>query len=146
MICHKNKNTHLKAGKKSRQSRVYHQFCRNWISSTVISVVYHHCESWYTFGDEIQQRNAVVDDIQPDDWWYAIAFAMDKKISFLRTRFFGGDGEDRTLDLLNAIQALSQYKQKRTPYRVHTWQYKSNQIKFSTFTWFDVVEQVDFSR
>ena len=28
--------------------------------------------------------------------------------------FFGGDGEDRTLDLLNAIQALSRYTQKRT--------------------------------
>ena len=26
----------------------------------------------------------------------------------------GGDGEDRTLDLLNAIQALSRYTQKRT--------------------------------
>jgi len=26
----------------------------------------------------------------------------------------GGDGEDRTLDLLNAIQALSRHKQKRT--------------------------------
>ena len=30
----------------------------------------------------------------------------------------GGDGEDRTLDLLNAIQALSRYKQKRTPKRL----------------------------
>ena len=32
--------------------------------------------------------------------------------------FFGGDGEDRTLDLLNAIQALSQYTQKRTPTQI----------------------------
>jgi len=28
---------------------------------------------------------------------------------------FGGDKRDRTADLLNAIQALSRYTQKRTP-------------------------------
>ena len=33
----------------------------------------------------------------------------------LKTWFFGGDGEDRTLDLLNAIQALSRCTQKCTP-------------------------------
>ena len=34
---------------------------------------------------------------------------LDKKILFaVRTEFFGGDGGDRTHDLLNAIQALSQ--------------------------------------
>ena len=29
--------------------------------------------------------------------------------------FFGGDKRDRTADLLNAIQALSRYRQKHTP-------------------------------
>ena len=38
----------------------------------------------------------------------------NKKIQVKRLGFHGGDGEDRTLDLLNAIQALSQYTQKRT--------------------------------
>ncbi len=32
----------------------------------------------------------------------------------------GGDGEDRTLDLLNAIQALSRHTQKRTPFFHYT--------------------------
>ena len=30
--------------------------------------------------------------------------------------FFGGDKRDRTADLLNAIQALSRYRQKHTPF------------------------------
>ena len=45
------------------------------------------------------------------------------------TKFFcGGDKEDRTPDLLNAIQALSQYKRVRTPQhtllrgRFDTWE------------------------
>ena len=30
------------------------------------------------------------------DWWYTIAFAIDKKISFRRTRFFGRGRRDRS--------------------------------------------------
>ena len=39
-----------------------------------------------------------------------------EKTTSFEVVFSGGDGEDRTLDLLNAIQALSQYTQKHTPY------------------------------
>ena len=45
-------------------------------------------------------------------------FLANKKTTSEEVVFSGGDGEDRTLDLLNAIQALSRYTQKRTPYGV----------------------------
>ena len=57
----------------SKRSFVYHQG---------ESLVYHHCERGYslrlmiyTFGDEIHAKA----------WWYAIAFAMDKKIRQVET-------------------------------------------------------------
>ena len=77
------------------ESRVYHQFRRNCISSKR-SFVYHHCEKKcslrlmiYTFGDEMHACA----------WWYTIAFAMDKKsASFFRNLpISGGEGETRTL-------------------------------------------------
>ena len=65
-----NSNSYINHG----ESRVYHQFRRNCISSKR-SFVYHHCEKKcslrlmiYTFGDEM---HAIA-------WWYTIAFAMDK--------------------------------------------------------------------
>ena len=67
---------------------------RNCISSKR-SFVYHHCESFLI--------HAMRDDIQPDGWWYtpiacyrwwyAIAFAMDKKTDkLLLVCFLVGEG------------------------------------------------------
>ena len=68
------------------ESRVYHQFRRNCISSKR-SFVYHHCEKKcslrlmiYTFGDEMHAYA----------WWYTIAFAMDKKSTGRNLSIFGG--------------------------------------------------------
>ena len=45
-----------------------------------------------------------------------ITFAMQKGLETLVSRpFRGGDKRDRTADLLNAIQALSQYKRVANP-------------------------------
>ena len=82
-----------------------YQFRRNCISSIPQGIAYHQFRKelhiiiakaylYSLTADEIQQRRAVVDDIHADAWWYTIAFAMDKKISFLGTRFFGAS--DRT--------------------------------------------------
>ena len=44
-----------------------------------------------------------------------------KKTRNLRCRSFGGDKRDRTADLLNAIQALSQAVRVHTPV-IHAWE------------------------
>ena len=83
-----NSNPHINHG----ESRVYHQFRRNCISSKR-SFVYHHCEKKYslrlmiyTFGDEMHACA----------WWYTIAFAMDKKSTGRNLSIFGGGGGNRT--------------------------------------------------
>ena len=77
------------------ESRVYHQFRRNWISSKR-SFVYHHCEKKcslrlmiYTFGDEMHAYA----------WWYTIAFAMDKKSTGRNPSIFGRGTRTWTLSL-----------------------------------------------
>ena len=77
VLLNMNSNSYTNHG----ESRVYHQFRRNCISS-MRSIVYHHCERGYslrlmiyTFGDEIHAKA----------WWYTIAFAMDKKIRQVET-------------------------------------------------------------
>jgi len=74
------------------RSIVYNQFRKElhiitatpWISSTVLTVVYHHCESIFDTHLKVWWYTALTDwwDTRATSrpWWYAIAFAMDKKI------------------------------------------------------------------
>ena len=43
-----------------------------------------------------------------DEFDPTCTLSKEKRVASATLFFFGGDGEDRTLDLLNAIQALSQ--------------------------------------
>ena len=48
-------------------------------------IVYHQADNYTHFVWWDTTRQSRVDDIQPDGWWYAIAFAMDKKIPSPKT-------------------------------------------------------------
>ena len=87
-----NSNSYINHG----ESRVYHQFRRNCISSKR-SFVYHHCEKKcslrlmiYTFGDEVHACA----------WWYTIAFAMDKKSTGRNLSIFGRSDRTWTCGLM----------------------------------------------
>ena len=82
------------------RSIVYNQFCKElhiitatpWISSTVLTVVYHHCESIFDTHLKVWWYTALTDwwDTRATSrpWWYAIAFAMDKKIDLQMQVYF----------------------------------------------------------
>ena len=82
------------------RSIVYNQFRKElhiitatpWISSTVLTVVYHHCESIFDTHLKVWWYTALTDwwDTRATSrpWWYAIAFAMDKKIDLQKQVYF----------------------------------------------------------
>ena len=62
------------------RSIVYHQFRKELhIIKTLVLYIIKPTEIHTWRCDEIQQRQAVVDDIHADAWWYAKPVGLDKK-------------------------------------------------------------------